>query len=189
MNATATQTRTVLDASDMKCRCANVVTASGETTGCTRTTTRTFAPGHDAKLKSLLGLALANNEMVTVTTPGDADGADATTVEVSALEAAGMFGNFGYMVVQIAEKVQAKRDRAEAHKAKLAANKAARAEKKATKAKPVAEVVEGPAKPEYVKAKVGRWEYKGVAEGEVFYFTKKDGTQGSTTAFALVDQA
>lgn len=178
MTANAALTRTVLDASDMKCRCASVVTKSGETTGCARTTTRTFAPGHDAKLKSLLGLALANDEMVTVTTDGVA-------TEMSALEAAGLLGNFGYMVREIAAKITAKRDRAANHQAKLAANRAKREAEKAQKqAKKAAARVAIPAQKQ--KAKVGRWTYEGTVENGEFTYTNKQGETMRTAKFQLV---
>lgn len=183
MNATATQTRTALVSSDMKCRCANVVTASGETTRCTKFTNRTFAPGHDAKLKSLLGLAQANGESVTVTTPGDADDSPATVTEMSPLEAAGLFGNFGYMVVEIANKLTAKREKSAAHKAKLAANKAKRETDRATKK---AKETREPA-----TAKVGRWERTGFlvtqkTGDQVFEFAKKDGEVERVAKFQLI---
>ena len=174
-NTNAALTRTVLDASDMKCRCSAVVTASGETTGCTRATTRTFAPGHDAKLKSLLGQALANGEMVTVTTDG-------VKAEMSPLEAAGLMGNFGQMVVAVADKLRAKRDRAAAHKAKLAANRAKREAEKASK-KPRA--AKKPLIP--VQAKVGRWTYEGVVKGDRFVFANKQGVTVETDKFALIE--
>ena len=174
--ATTTLTRTVLDASDMKCRCSAVVTESGETTGCTRTTTRTFAPGHDAKLKSLLGAALANGEMVTVTTDGNA-------AEMSPLEAAGLMGNFGQMVVAVAEKIRAKRERAANHKAKLAANAAKREAERAAKAeKKAAAKVVLPVQ----KAKVGRWEYEGVVKAGRFVYENKQGIKVEAEKFQLV---
>lgn len=177
--ATPALARTTLSESDMKCRCSAVVTASGETTGCTRTTTRTFAPGHDAKLKSLLGAALANGEMVTVTTGGNA-------AEMSPLEAAGLMGNFGQMVVAVAEKIRAKRERAANHKAKLAANAAKRAEAAAAKKAAKAKETREPA-----TAKVGRWERTGFLvtqkTGEkVFEFAKKDGEVQQVAKFQLV---
>jgi hypothetical protein len=158
------------------CRCSLVVTEGGERTGCTKTVTRAFAPGHDAKLKSLLGLAQANSEAVIVTIPGESDTDPNTEVEMSPLEAAGRFGNFGYMVVQIAAKITAKRDRAAAHKAKLAANAEARASKK--KAAKVALPVQ--------KAKVGRWEYEGVVKADRFVYTNKKGETVAAERFQLV---
>lgn len=162
------------------CRCSLVRTASGETTGCAELTVSKFKPGHDAKLKSLLGLAQANGEMVTVTTPGTNEGDANTETEMSPLEAAGKFGNFGYMVTEIAAKLVAKRERAANHKAKLAASKAQREAKKAEK---------GP-KTTPAKAKVGRWEYEGFLvqqkSGDVFRYTNKKDETVEVAKFQLV---
>lgn len=177
-NTNASLTRTVLDASDMKCRCALVVTEGGERTGCTGTTARTFKPGHDAKLKSLLGQAHANGEAVIVTIPGDTQD---TEVTMSPLEAAGRFGNFGYMVVEIAAKIQAKRERAAAHKAKLAANRAKREAEKANKKPRVAKVVIP------VQAKVGRWTYEGVVKAGRFVYTNGKGETVASEKFTLIE--
>lgn len=170
-------------ATSAACRCSLVVTEGGERTGCTKTVTRAFAPGHDAKLKSLLGLAHANSEAVIVTVPGEGDTDPDTELEMSPLEAAGRFGNFGYMVVEIAAKIQAKRDRANAHQAKLAANRAKR-EAAAANKKPRAAKVAKVIIP--VQAKVGRWTYEGVVKGGKFEFTSKQGVKVATEKFQLV---
>lgn len=170
------------------CRCSLVTLPDGTGTGCTKLTNRAFAPGHDAKLKSLLGQAQADGVEVTVATPieNEAGKATVTTEEVSPLEAAGRFGNFGYMVVEIAAKITAKRERAAAHRAKLAANKAKREEAAAAKKVAKAKETREPA-----TAKVGRWERTGFLvtqkTGEkVFEFAKKSGEVEQVAKFQLV---
>jgi hypothetical protein len=182
MNAT-TKTTAQAAATVFACRCSLVTLPDGTGTGCAKLTNRAFAPGHDAKLKSLLGQAQADGSQVTVATPGTEDDEPETTEEVSPLEAAGRFGNFGYMVVEIAAKITAKRDRAAAHKAKLATNKAKR---EAAKVAKTAKVVKEPA-----TAKVGRWEREGFLvtqkTGEqVFEFAKKSGEIEQVAKFQLV---
>lgn len=202
------------------------------TTGCTATTKRTFAPGHDAKLKSFLikheaaGNEIRRNDGIAVT--ADAMG-HARRYDFAHLVAAGI------------EKAQAK---AEA-RATRAATKAANAAKpKATKAdaaggtthrswrpigtaavhdgnearqareanslaevvaaeeaKHVAEQAASRPVPEWddeaksvdltdepeVIAKVGRWEYKGIEKGGVFYYLAKDGhTRKEATSYTVV---
>lgn len=167
------------------CRCSLVTLPDGTGTGCTRLTNRAFAPGHDAKLKSLLGQAQADGVEVTVTTPAEQEGGTPTTEQMAPLMAAGRFGNFGYMVVEIAAKITAKRERAAAHQAKLAANRAKRAEAAAAK-KAAKEPKTTPA-----VAKVGRWEYEGflvqqkTGEPTFRYTNKKDETV-EVTKFQLV---
>jgi len=84
MNTTATATRKA-------CTCSLVVAFAEDgteiTTGCTATTKRTFAPGHDARLKGFLIRAGRENMLVRV-------GEDVNT---SAQAVADQFG-FGYMV-------------------------------------------------------------------------------------------
>lgn len=85
MNATATRTAV------KPCTCSLVVAFAEDgteiTTGCTATTKRTFAPGHDARLKGFLIRAGRENMLVRV-------GQDVNT---SAQAVADQFG-FGYMV-------------------------------------------------------------------------------------------
>jgi hypothetical protein len=181
MNAT-TKTTAQAAATVFACRCSLVTLPDGTGTGCTKLTNRAFAPGHDAKLKSLLGQAQADGVDVTVTTPAEAEDGKPTTEAMAPLMAAGRFGNFGYMVVEIAAKITAKRERAAAHQAKLAANRAKRAEAAANKK---AKVVKEPA-----TAKVGRWERKGFLvtqkTGEqVFEYTDKSGEAKVATKFQL----
>jgi len=80
------------------CRCAAFVTEDGVWTGCEATTARTFAPGHDAKLGSLLQQAA-----LTGTPVYD----EQTATWVSALQAASWFP-FGRKVADRVAAVQAK---------------------------------------------------------------------------------
>ncbi|MFV2195993.1 hypothetical protein [Nocardiopsis sp. LOL_012] len=147
------------------CHCARFENAeTGETTGCTKTTTREFAPGHDAKAKSLLIRAGAMGAEVRRVVDGMALTGDA----VKAAEGYG----FAHMVASGIE-------RAARLAAEKAERKAARAAKKADN-EPLPELV-GPAaavadfqeKNPMVTAKVGRWEYEGrVIDGEFVYETK-----------------
>lgn len=168
------------------------------TTGCDKQTPRTFAPGHDAKLKSFLIRYSGGEYEITRADGGMSSTADAETHAAKY--------EFGHMVIagiaRKAEKEQAKADK-----------KAAKAERKATKTKPLAEVVaEEEAKhaeaernsrpePEWddepgtvdltglpeVIAKVGRWEYRGIVKNDTFYFMAKDGhTRKETTKFTVV---
>ncbi|MGW4345593.1 hypothetical protein ACWEL8_11030 [Streptomyces sp. NPDC004690] len=124
--------------------------ASGDfeilTTGCTATTKRQFAPGHDAKLKSALirwgalGLEIRRNE-----------GGVATSA--SPTKHAARYA-FAHMVTAGVKRAEAK-----------AAEKAERAAARATKKS-------GPA-PEVIKAKVGRVTYQGHMDGDHFVYEVK----------------
>jgi len=158
MNATA--------AADIKpCTCSLVIAITDNdeilTTGCRATTKRTFAPGHDARLKGFLIKAGAAGHMVRV-------GEDVNT---SAQAVADQFG-FGYMVAEGIKKAQ---DRAFA-KTLRETVKAAKASHKT------------PAK---VTAKVGRWTYEGQVtdspeHGPQFTYTNRKGIQTTTTKFTRV---
>lgn len=67
---------------ELPCLCRAYRTASGRTTGCTESTSGTFAPGHDAKLKSFLIAAGVDSEKVI----------DAGDHEASAIKHAEMIG-------------------------------------------------------------------------------------------------
>lgn len=149
------------------CQCGRfaVVKADGTKvrTGCTRTTKRLFAPGHDAKLKGILIRAGVAGEQVIREGEGNNGFTDPVKWGYS-------FG-FGHMV--------------EAG-IKLARDKAAA--KKSAKAK--AEPVAAP-EPEVVEAKVGRWTYKGVvlpaADGQPnFQYTDGKGEVKNALKFTLV---
>lgn len=161
MNATATKTAQAVK----PCTCSKVSTRTetGElvSTGCSQTTKRTFAPGHDARLKGFLIRAGVEGQDVTV-------GDDAPR---SAQAVADQFG-FGYMV---AEGIKAGAERA--FKAEL---------KRVAKDAKKSHVT-----PREVTAKVGRWTYEGVitdspTEGPQFTYTSKKGVQTTTTKFTRV---
>lgn len=144
------------------CHCARFSNAdTGETTGCTKTTTREFSPGHDAKLKSLALRAGAAGQQVTRVD----DGIAVTTDAVKAVEGYG----FAHMV-------QAGIERA----ARLAAEKA---ERKAARAKAKEQAAAD--KPETVKAKVGRGTFEGRLESSEFVYTV-NGAERRTTKHQLV---
>lgn len=145
------------------CQCARFSNAeTGETTGCTKTTTREFAPGHDAKLKSLLIRAGAMGAEVRRVVDGMALTGDA----VKAAEGYG----FAHMVASGIERA-----------ARLAAEKA---ERKAARAR-AKEKKESTDKPETVKAKVGRATYEGRLESSEFVYTV-NGAERRTTKHQLV---
>lgn len=115
-------------------------------TGCGASTTRVFAPGHDAKLKSLLIWAGARDYSVRYTVDGIASIADAT-VHAAKFD-------FSYMVQNGIKRELAKaQERADA-RAERDAKKAAAPAKRERKAKRAAakQATE-------VTIKVGRWVY------------------------------
>ncbi|KOU97418.1 hypothetical protein ADK91_32830 [Streptomyces sp. XY511] len=146
------------------CTCSQYE-ADGQTTGCTATTARVFAPGHDAKLKGFLIRAGAAGVEVTRT---DAAGHRTAT---SAEDAASPF-IFANMVVAGIKRAQ---DKAVAK----AARQAARAAKKvAAKVEPAVEVT----------AKVGRWNRVGTVQGDTFTYTDAKGATKTTTKFRVIDE-
>lgn len=161
MNATAAKTAQAVK----PCTCSKVSTRTetGElvTTGCTQTTKRTFAPGHDARLKGFLIRAGVEGQDVKV-----GDDAPRTAQEV-----ADQFG-FGYMV---AEGIKAGAER-EFKKTLREVAKAGKASHKT---------------PKQVTCKVGRWTYEGVItdspmHGPQFTYTTAKGVQTTTTKFTRV---
>jgi hypothetical protein len=161
MNATAAKIAKAVK----PCTCSKVVarTETGElvSTGCQATTKRTFAPGHDARLKGFLIRAGIAGHDVKV-----GDDAPRTAQQV-----ADQFG-FGYMV---AEGIKAGAERA--FKKELKAM--AKAAKKTHET------------PKQVTCKVGRWTYEGVVtdspnHGPQFTYTNAKGVQVTTTKFTRV---
>lgn len=161
MNATAAKTAQAVK----PCTCSKVTTRTetGElvSTGCTQTTKRIFAPGHDARLKGFLIRAGVEGQDVQV---GD-------DTPRSAQQVADQFG-FGYMV---AEGIKAGAERA--------FKKTLRDLAKSAKASHQT--------PKQVTAKVGRWTYEGVitdspTEGPQFTYTSKKGVQTTTTRFTKI---
>ncbi|OOC52625.1 MULTISPECIES: hypothetical protein [Nocardiopsis] len=144
------------------CHCARFTNEeTGEATGCTKTTTREFAPGHDAKLKSLLIRAGAMGAEVRRVVDGMALTGDA----VKAAEGYG----FAHMVASGIERAHAKA-RAKAERA--AARAAAKEKKESTGT-------------DTVRAKVGRATYEGRLESSEFVYTV-NGAERRTTKHQLV---
>lgn len=152
-----------------------------ETTGCNETTAREFAPGHDAKLKSLLIRAGVAGFPVRRNLGGMASTSDAAG-------AARDFA-FGYMVQTGIERGLAKQAaKAEKKAARKSAPKA-KAEKVAVEmprkvgahvVATIAQAVEAANTPEapaadVVRIKLGRWEYSAVIapNGDANYKTAK----------------
>lgn len=143
-----------------------------EGTGCTETTGNEFAPGHDAKLKSLLIRAGVAGHAVRY-----------GSLTTSADKAAQGFG-FAHMVLAGIEKgkakAAAKADRNAAKAERRAAaprkGKAAPAAASGERVVAVAAPAEAPAAPaaETVRVKVGRWEYDAViVDGDAHYTNAK----------------
>jgi len=158
--------------------------AKGEvlSTGCDESTVRTFRPGHDAKLKSLLiKVAVAGNQVTKRTDEGD--------VEMDPLHAAEEFGFRGLVeksVEAAQEKAKARQAKADERAAKKEAAERAKAEakaereRKAAQKKAHAEAVAKAAEdrkgqPGPAKAKVGRTTVDGeiLADG-TFKYLKGD---------------
>lgn len=166
------------------------------TTGCDAVTVRTFGPGHDAKLKSLLIKVAIADGQVTKTAE------DGTVTELSPVHAAEEYG-FRPQVEKGLETYKGKADkRAEAAVERQAARDAKKAEKDAAKAerkriqeerkikadalkaatdKANADKTPGPA-----RAKVGRTEFDGeiLADGTFRY--EKDGETVETEKYLVV---
>jgi len=153
------------------CTCSLVVAFANDTdevltTGCTATTKRTFAPGHDARLKGFLIRAGIADQLVRI---GD-------DVNTSPEAIAEQFG-FAHMV----------RTGIKNGKDKAAAKEFAallRDVKKTAKAS-------HETKRREVTCKVGRWTYEGFitdspAHGPQFTYTSKAGVQTTTTKFTRV---
>lgn len=137
-------------------------------TGCTQTTTKVFAQGHDAKLVGFLVRAeLADEEI------GKVEGGMRMTYQ-NAVHAAGTISE------ALAAKAQAQLD---AVRARLAKKAASEAKKTARKSAKKAEVTSEPeAQPVWrsAKIKVGRWTYEAqieIATGDATYATKLGGTK------------
>lgn len=165
---TADQLLAVADDDYKPCACS-FVHVEGEDLRCSRVTKNTFAPGHDAKLKSrLIRAGFAN---LTVRVRGEVS---------SVAEAAGEHG-FGYQVaagvVRLQRQAQDKANRKAARELQREANaatrEAARAEAKA-KREAAAETKRAAKAPKTVSAKVGRWVVQGTVakNGDLSYTTK-----------------
>jgi len=168
-------------------------------------TTRTFAPGHDAKLKGfLIRAGLANEEV------SDNQGVTAHPFQMAArygFEQMVRRGVAGGIIKRESKKLKRgeRSELADAAQARVDAlthdGNSARKERElaalvaAEEAKHAAELAEQAKalpepewddEPQVVKAKVGRWTYEGtVADGE-FTYTNGKGEATSTTKFTLV---
>ena len=147
------------------CTCSIIVAVTEDgktlTTNCQASTKRTFAPGHDARLKGFLIRAGIEGHTIRV-------GADESR---TAQQVADQFG-FGYMV---AEGIRNGAERA----FKKTLREVTKAAKKTHET------------PREVTAKVGRWTYEGVitdspTEGPQFTYTSKKGVQTTTTKFTRI---
>lgn len=165
MNAnTAPAAKTAV--TNVPCACSGfaAVTENGTVTrtGCTATTKRTFAPGHDARLKGFL--IRAGVEGLLIRTPEG--GADQVADKV-----ADRFG-FGGMVRDGIERG-----------AKKAFERTLRATVKSAK--------KSHETPKKVTARIGRWTYEGTVTdspewGPQFTYTNRKGVQLTTTTFTRV---
>ncbi|MFI5640320.1 hypothetical protein ACIA8H_23335 [Streptomyces goshikiensis] len=159
------------------------------TTGCTATTARVFAPGHDAKLKSALIRWGAEGHDVT----RDGDGVN-TTADAATLAAKFIFANMvtaGIKRAQDKAAAKAARLAAKNDPAKKAAAKTLRRAKQAlTQALTEAKVDAGERgyqlQATEVKAKVGRWTRIGTVDGDTFTYTDAKGATKTTKVFTLI---
>lgn len=152
------------------CTCSLVAAFANDTdevltTGCTATTKRTFAPGHDARLKGFLIRAALADQLVRI-------GDDVNTTPEAIAD---QFG-FGYMVrtgiKNGKEKAAAKEFAALLRDVKKTAKKSHET-------------------PKQVTCKVGRWTYEGVItddpmHGPKFTYTTKKGVQTTTQSFTRI---
>ena len=170
--------------------------AKGEelATGCTEETVRTFRPGHDAKLKSLLIKVGSAGNQVTKTVDGE-------TTEIDPLHAAEEFG-FRNLVEKSIDGARAKaeakaakiRERQEAKEARERAKEEAKAERerKAAQKKAHADAVAKAAEdrksqPGPATAKVGRNKFDGeILQDGVFKYTNAKGEEVETGEYTVV---
>lgn len=155
----------------------NAESAEHITTGCDETTKRTFAPGHDARLKGLLIRGAIEGHEAAFS-----DGGMLTSMDPIAL--AESFG-FGWQVKQGLQNGLAKAEAKAARQAAKAAKVPAQKKPKAKKAKavtPAVTVVDA-------DAKIGRWVKQGTfceATGE-FSYVDASGNRINTTKFTALN--
>lgn len=146
-----------------ECQCGNFADAvTGQRLACDRETQRTFAPGHDARLKGFLIRVGAEGHAVKWL------GHEGT---MSAEKAASVYG-FGGMVRDGIERAAKRAFEREMRELKKSAKKSHKT-------------------PKQVTAKVGRWTYEGVItddpmHGPKFTYTTAKGVQTTTTKFTRV---
>ena len=136
-------------------------------TGCTATARKTFAQGHDAKLKSALIKWGAEGYEIRRDDGGVAVTGDAFTM-------AREFAFHDMVVSAIARRGEKARKAMERKEARRFA-----------KEQPASEPT-APEEPATVKAKVGRWEREGTVDGETFTYADSKGETKSTTTFTLI---
>lgn len=162
MNATATKTTAKVACACSGFKAVDVHGRTVATTGCNAETRRTFAPGHDARLKGFLIRAGVEGNLIRTSEGGDDQVAE---------RVAERFG-FGYMVregIRRGAEREFKKTLREVAKAGKASHKT----------------------PKKVTCKVGRWTYEGVItdspeHGPQFTYTSKKGVQTTTTKFTRV---
>ena len=182
------------------CACSLYVgrDSNGEalSTDCEAVTVRTFGPGHDAKLKSLLiKTAIAGEDVIKVV--------DGSETELSPVHAAEEYG-FRELVekgVETHRSKQAKRDEARADRdrkrnERQAAKEEAKAERKrvqeerkarAAALKEATERANAEKAPGPARAKVGRVEFDGeVLQDGTFKYTNSEGTEVETEKYTIV---
>jgi hypothetical protein len=141
---------------------------------CRMGTKRTFAPGHDAKLKGELIRRGIAGDLVRL----------ASGELVSPESVAYQFG-FGHLVT---EGIRRGIEKAQA-KAEKKAAKGKTAERKLAEDAGIVTADQEPAPvevPEVVKAKIGRWTYEGTVDNGEFTFTDKKGRVQTVRKFKLV---
>jgi hypothetical protein len=139
------------------------------TTGCTQSTARVFAQGHDAKLVGFLVRAELAGEEISLVEGG------MRTSFAGAVRAAGRVSD------ALALKAQAQLDAARARIAKAAAREATKTARKSAKAaEPMAEVIE--LAPIEARIKVGRWEYNAQIDRQTRVATYQGKLSGTKTA-------
>lgn len=187
----------VVEATPCACQHYTGKDAKGETlaTGCTESTVRTFKPGHDAKLKSILiKTAVAGNQATKTNEDG-------STSEVDPLHAAEDFG-FRALVEKSVDSAkakqevrdakaaerQAKKDERERAKAEAKAKREAEAKRKKAHAEAVEQAAEDrKGQPGPATAKVGRQKFDGeiLADG-TFKYSNAKGEEVETDSYTPV---
>lgn len=191
--------RKVVEPTPCECGLYTGTDVKGEAlaTGCTETNTRTFKPGHDAKLKSLLIQVGAAGGQVTKTVDGE-------TEEMDPLHAADLYGFRNLVEKSVdakkaeqaerakkAEERAAKKDAAAKAKAEAKAKREKAAEAKKAHAKAVEQAAEdAKGKPGPAKAKVGRTTVDGeiLADGQ-FRYKKGDEDVETMNYTVVIDPA
>src|SRR5690606_32593250 len=178
----------VVEATACACQFYSGQDVRGETlsTGCAEVTPRTFRPGHDAKLKSLLiKVGSAGNQVVKTV--------DGETEEMDPLHAAEEFGFRGLVEKSVdaakAKEREAKKAETERKKAEAKAERDAKAAQKKAHAEAVAKAAEDrKSQPGPAKAKVGRSTVDGeILDDGTFKYKKGDDEVETTDYTPVID--